>query len=279
MRKLILCLWFVMFPVYAADTPVGLVLDLQGKATIRNGAVQTPLNILTYLSDGSEISLDAGSKLTVTHYAQKNQQSFTGSVRLSIKADSIKVLEGNAGKSVSLTETQIAMSSKGLEGRQRQAALVMRGFGGGVVMLPANHTSVRTTTPEFSWTPFDGDPALKVVIFDDEGEAVYTAEAKGSRYPLPQEKALTKGKKYSWTVIRKETSASASSRKQQFMVLTDEQAQLVESQKPTDQSSFADKLLYAGLLENLWLRDEAKIYWQLLAKERPEDEILRKAAE
>lgn len=279
MKKILMCLLLGASGLCAADASVGLVLDLQGKAFAKTGKGLEPLSILTYLDDGVEITLESGSKLTLSHYQQKNQQTFSGPARLVVKTGEIKVSEGAPAQTITLGEAKSVLANKGLETKRRQAALVMRGFGENSVMIPANRTSVKTATPEFSWLSAEGISPVKLLIFDDEENEILVVDVVENHFKLSKNQSLQPGKKYSWAVLPEKQTAAAVIKKQQFRVLTDEQISLLESQRPSEGSSFADRILYAGLLEELWVKDEAKALWKLLAAERPHDVGLQKMAE
>jgi hypothetical protein len=58
--------------------------------------------------------------------------------------------------------------------------------------------------------------------------------------------------------------------------ISPEQRTRIEAARPAADAPFSKRVAYAAWLQQLGLRDEARVYWKALAEERPDSEQLKK---
>lgn len=255
-----------------AAEPVGLVLDVVGPVQFVKPAVQD-VTMFSALEPGTEIGLGRGAKLVATLYAKGAELSFSGPARLQVKATGIDLVYGAKPQERVLQAQQVAASSLGIARRQQQAAISMRNLD--PLIAPLHQSAVRDPRPEFQYSQMlEG---LYLAVFDQGGRELLRERLKGGGSQRLGAAALTRGQTYSWTIVEDDGTPKTPNRKS-FRVLLEDEVQLADSSRPEASASVSQWALYAGLLENLWLRAEAKVIWVRLAKERPGDPTLARFA-
>ena len=109
-----------------AAEPLGMVIDLQGVATLTEAGRAARLEMLSYLKPLNEIELAAGASMTVTWYANSKELRFAGPALLKVRPAGIEVLQGGRPQERTLADEKIAAGRK-LPPRIGQAAITMRG--------------------------------------------------------------------------------------------------------------------------------------------------------
>lgn len=256
-----------------AAEPVGMVLDVFGPVQLVKPAVQN-VSMFMALEPGAEIGLGRGAKLVATLYAKGSELSFSGPARLHIKPGSIDLVYGAKPQERVLQAQQVTASSQGIARRQQQAAISMRNID--PLVAPTHQSAVREAAPEFQYAAnLEG---LFLAVFDQDGRELLREQLKGGgRQRLSGSPALKRGQTYSWTILEDDGTPKTSNRKT-FRVLLEDEVQFADASRPGPSASVSQWALYAGLLENLWLRTEAKVIWVRLAKERPGDPTLARFA-
>jgi len=107
--------------------PLGMVIDVQGAATIVDAGKSSKLEMLSYLKPQNEITLNQGANLTVTWYANSKELKFAGPAKLKVEPAGIKVVSGAKGQERAVDEEKVAATKK-LPSRLGQAAVNMRGM-------------------------------------------------------------------------------------------------------------------------------------------------------
>jgi hypothetical protein len=120
MRKILIGI-ALLVPVLAYADPLGMVIDVQGKATLG----KSRLEMLSYLNAGNEIELSPGASMTATWYAGAKELKFSGPSRLKVEAGGIKVVQGRAAQERGVAEEKVAATKK-VPQRLGQAAVSMR---------------------------------------------------------------------------------------------------------------------------------------------------------
>ena len=123
MKKMLIALLLSAATAALAADPLGMVIDVQGNATLGKGKAE----MLSYLNAGSEVQLSPGASMTVTWYAGSKELKFTGPARLKVEPAGIKVVQGGAAQERAVTEEKVAATRK-LPQRLGQAAVNMRGL-------------------------------------------------------------------------------------------------------------------------------------------------------
>ena len=123
MRKILIGIAFLVPALALAADPLGMVIDVQGNATLGKSRVE----MLSYLSAGNEIQIAPGGSMTVTWYAGSKELKFSGPASLKIEPGGIKVVKGSAAQERSVSETKLDATRKPPT-RLGQAAVNMRGI-------------------------------------------------------------------------------------------------------------------------------------------------------
>jgi hypothetical protein len=165
MKKIFIAL-LLMTSTAAFAEPLGMVIDVQGNATLGKGRVET----LSYLNAGNEIQLSQGAAMTVTWYAGSKELKFAGPARLKVEPGGIKVVQGGAAQERAVTEEKVAATKK-LPPRLGQAAVNMRGL---KPMTPEQEAARERLRPADS-APF-GDWVMYAMGLEQIG---LSGEAKG----------------------------------------------------------------------------------------------------
>lgn len=165
-KNLLVVLALTASALAVAAEPLGMVIDVQGKATLG----KAPLETLSYLNAGNEIQLAPGAAMTATWYAGSKELKFAGPARLRVEPGGIKVVQGSAAQERSVAEEKLAATRK-LPSRLGQAAVSMRG------MKPM--TQEQETARE-KLRPADNAPFADWVMYAMGLEQIgLTGEAKG----------------------------------------------------------------------------------------------------
>lgn len=123
MRKILIALTLMSSAFALAAEPLGMVIDVQGNATLG----KKPVEMLSYLNAGNEIQLSSGAAMTVTWYAGSKELKFAGPARLKVETAGIKVVQGGAAQERTVADEKVAATKK-LPPRLGQAAINMRGL-------------------------------------------------------------------------------------------------------------------------------------------------------
>ena len=172
MKKLIAGLLFAAVSVAQAQVtePLGMVIDVQGSATLTNAGKTAPLEMLSYLRQQNEVQLSPGAQLVVTWYAGSKEMKFSGPARLRVEPGGIKVVQGGAAQERAVTDEKVAATKK-LPARLGQAAINMRGL---KPMTPEQEAQREKLRPAEN-APF-GDWVMYAMGLEQLG---LTGEAKG----------------------------------------------------------------------------------------------------
>lgn len=263
---------FTSANIYAR--PLGVVLDVTGKVNLSSGE---EVSLLKPVNENDEITLEANSQLVISFYPLKSQYTAHGPSKISIKADKVSLLQGTSLQQKSLADKPQLIANRVLDGKHRQASLVIRGDESHL-FSPSNRTAIKTLTPMFKWPNFDGKPPLKLVIIDNSNqEELFTANVVGNEYQLTEANKLEHGKTYTW-YIAKEGAAQSNTKKHKFEVLSERKLEELSAYLSTSENNFADKVMLAGYLESIKLFDDAKAIWKELSDAHPDVLILKEVA-
>ena len=166
MKKILLALTLMASSFALAAEPLGMVIDVQGNATLGKNRVE----MLSYLNAGDEIQIPSGGSMTLTWYAGSKELRFSGPARLKVEPGGIKVLQGGAARERSVADEKVA-ATRTLPKRLGQAAINMRGI---KPMTPEQEKQREILRPE------DSGPFSDWVIYAMGLEQLgLTSEAKG----------------------------------------------------------------------------------------------------
>jgi len=257
--------------------PVAMVTDLQGAATLAKDKAR--LGLMAYLEPGTEITLAANAKLTLTFLTKPLEQSFSGPAKIVVQTDKIEVLQGGAGQSRKLDPDKVTVAMKfepAARDRMTQATFVMRSTSLRLELIGPAATKVTTTTPEFSWKALKDASGYKISLLDEAGKLLREQRVSVNTWTPQGSEALSPGKSYQWTVEATLASGQTDTAQAQFSVLDKAAAKNIAKHKPGQHAPFSERLLYAARLENEGLTHEAAALWRELAAERPGEPALQK---
>jgi hypothetical protein len=154
-----------------AAEPLGMVIDVQGNATLTDAGRSSKLEMLSYLKPQNEIQLSPGTSLTVTWYANSKELRFAGPARLKVQPGGIEVVQGGPAQERAVGDEKVAATKK-LPSRLGQAAISMRA-------IPKPMTPEQETQRE-KLRPAEGAPVGEWVMYAMALEQMgLTGEARG----------------------------------------------------------------------------------------------------
>lgn len=254
----------------ASAAPVatmGMVLDLQGNGELLRKGESSKLQLLSYVQPGVQLRLAAGAKASVSHYAAKQMYLLIGPVLVQIDADQIRLIEGATLVSKPLSEKVVTAA---LNPNVGPAAFRMRSVQQIMLVAPANGGSVVSTRPQFSW---DANEAtryeIELVELPDRQVAREFVEAP--RWDLPAKLSLEYGKSYRWTVsYTSAVDGKMRSAQSSFKVPAKTEIDATLALVPGKDAAIDEWVLYATILRDRQLLDEARTVWRRIATQRPD---------
>jgi hypothetical protein len=264
-------------PALRAEEPPGLVIDVQGSATLAgNGR----LAILAGLAPGAEVSLAPAARVTVLDSASGRQFELIGPGAFRWTNGMVEVVR--PGKIVMRAPGNESMKEVRLRtARIAQASISMRG---GEENRPVRlafpvSTWLLERPAEFRWEPVTGAKMYRFQLTDSTGRALHETSTAGTFVALPVSVALEAGHTYGWQVWAELADGRTPDGWSEFGLAGPDLRARVERDRPPPDARFSDRLLYALLLEELGVRDDAAQLWQQLARERPADPDLAARAQ
>ena len=259
----------------AGAEPVGMVMDVQGRATVRERGSSARIDVLSYLRPQTDIELAQGASLVVTWYASSVEYRFSGPARLKVHTNRIEVVQGGAAQQRSLGEDSVSAAKRGASTRLAQAAMLMRGMRAEVsIVSPAKGTRIMTLTPRFVWNAPNTDEKYQFILRGSDSAKLVEISATGDSLQLQESKALEWGKRYRWTLQPQKGKAVEGD----FETVSRDQAEQLARLRPDAKGAFSDWVLYAATLEDMKLSADAQTIWKKLSQERPEDANLKRLA-
>lgn len=266
----------------ASAAPVAMITDLKGKVTLVESGRSRAAALLAYLEPDSRLQLESGAQVVLTYFAKPIEVTLAGPAEASIAADGARVARGakpavraldagrtdTARKFEPIARDKLALATVHMRAAPRPAPRPV---------YPAD-TAILSTTPTLEWAEISTASGYRIVITDAAGATVLDQQVAKPPLAIPSERALRAGAAYEWRVEAKLASGSIASAESKFSVAEATRARSLERARPATDASFSERLLYAARLESEGLREDAKHLWQALAKERPEDETLKRWA-
>ena len=141
---------------------------------------------------------------------------------------------------------------------------------------PENGVALLKNRPVFTWEA-EEEANYEISLHELPERLIVDAKVSDSSWQLPPELTLEAGKSYRWTVSYVSPNDGKSySAISSFSVVGKAEADEVAALKPADGAAIEEWIMYAALLQNRQIREEARNAWQLIAARRPD---LRKAQE
>jgi len=251
-----------------ASEPPGLIIDVQGEATLAGKRVA----ILTGLPPGAEVSLAPAAKVVVVHTQNGRQFELIGPGAFRWASGRMEIVrpgELRVRESADATFGDLRIRT----GRIAQASISMRGTPGESKLELVSPVSTWLLEPpkSFRWQPVAGAASYRFQLTDSNGKVLHELRAAAPPVELPAGVVLEAGRTYGWQVQAELPAGRAVDGWTEFGVAGPDLRARVDRARPRADASFADRLLYALLLDELGLREEAGRLWEQLARERPGD--------
>jgi hypothetical protein len=264
----VLCLGFQPASFAADGVVAGMVLDLQGTGQLTDGGKPAKLQLLAYLKPQMELSLDAGSKASVSLYATKSVYQLTGPAVVVIEADKLVVKQGQPPVVKSKSQKLVAATETA---NLVPGAIRMREMPPRVKLLsPQNGGIILDSRPVFTWDALEA-ATYEVTVLEGADRTVAQTKTADSSWQLPESQQLAPGKTYRWTVSYTSPRDNKTYRAAgEFNVAAKTAAAELAALKPAEDAAIEDWVLYALVLQNRNMNDEARSVWRRIAAKRPD---------
>lgn len=267
----------VLLAVGALQAQGVMVVDVSGSVKRAEGPAVV---LYDELGPGQGLVLEKGAILELMGLQGGETWRFQGPGRLLVKVGFPQGLKPVAVRKVAAALQGATGFRPGSYG---QAGVVMmeksaKGFGDGLPMPRARMVVVLSPSTRLAWAP--GTPGT-TFTFELRGDAGPVARVVTERpeIRLPEGVALASGGTYTWTVTATPRDLLAPPRSGRIRLAAPELRARMASLRPSAGAAFAERLLYASLLAQEGLDHDAREAWAGLARERPEDPVLRRLAE
>ncbi len=256
-----------------AQGAAALVIDTQGTATLRSKAA---LQILAEVPPGTELTLAAGARAVLVHSGNGVEYTLSGPGEFRWGNDGAQALRGGqiaTREPLGGTLREVRLRTA----RLVQASVAMRGEPRAEALQLASPASTWLLDPPalFRWAPVPGVQSYRFELTDDRGGVLFSAESvTATQIVLPAEVKLEAGRTYAWQVRTQRADGSRVEGWTEFGIAAPELAARARALQPAPEGRFADRLLYAALLEEWGLHEPADAVWASLRDERPEERNL-----
>lgn len=252
--------------VAAAPTAtIGMVLDLQGSGDLLRNGESSKLQLLSYVQPGVQLRFAAGSKASVSHYAAKQIYQLTGPVLVTVEADQLRLVEGTPLASKPLAEKVVTAALNAGPGGFRMRSLVPV-----MTLAPANGSSTLSTRPQFNWEASEAT-RYEVDLIEVPERVIAHAKVDAPRWELPANIKLDYGKAYRWTVsYTSSVDGKTRSAQANFNLPTKAEADAIQALAPGKDAAVDEWVLYATILKERQLLDDARAVWRRIAAQRPD---------
>lgn len=259
-----------------ASDPPGLVIDVQGEATLAGKRVA----ILTGLPPGAEVALSPAARVVVVHTQNGRQFELIGPGAFRWTSGRVEIVRPGALRVRDSADAAFG-DLRLRTGRIAQASISMRGAPGESGLKLASPVSTWLLEPPkaFRWQPAPGAGGYRFQLTDSNGKLLYEVRTAATAVELPASIALEAGRTYGWQVQAELAGGRAVDGWTEFGVAAPDLRTRVDRARPRADASFGDRLLYALLLDELGVREEAGRLWTQLAGERPGDPDLASRAQ
>jgi hypothetical protein len=251
---------------------VGMVLDVQGSGEVEQKGRDDKdsvgkLQLLGYVKAGAKIRLEAASKASVSHYGARLIYQLTGPAVVEVGADGLKVVSGKPAVTKSLAEKIVQAAVNPNLGA---AAFKMRALGQEIAMLsPSNRSKQVNPRPHFQWSaPEPG--TFQVTVTELPDTVVQRASVDGMVWDLPAGVKLEPGKGYRWSVAGAGADGQQHGAMAEFSIATQAEADAVLALRPAAGAGIDEWVLYAAILRDRQMLDEARDVWRMIASQRPD---------
>jgi hypothetical protein len=263
-------------PATALSAGVGMVIDLQGQATVSSQGRSRDLTILDELDAGAMVQVSPGATLVVLYLDAGDEYVFKGPATIDFRLGRPEMQSGTPPERRNLTLGKGGKAIRIKPVGMAQGAMVMRGIRADarIQLLNLHRTRTLETRPEFRWKELQ--PGLKYTfeLGDQTGRMIFEAQVNATSMELPASVQLKEGVPYTARLPdgRKYSSSA------EFAVAPADLRAQAEALRPVASAPLSTRIAYAAWLDQMDLKDEARRYWKAASAERPEDSRLRALA-
>ena len=262
----------MVLPGWSQAPGVALVSDLAGTAHLKGH--KEPLALMAELPPNLPVTLKKGARITFVSLRSGAETTLTGPGRFRLDP------QGEAHGLANGKRRQVAvLSSVRLrQGALAQASVVMRAVpdAGGAAMTPGPFSL--SATPDFRWRPAGADATYHFRLQDPQGQVLFELTQGECEIKVPEHLALAAGTAYTWVLDTRRADGSEARQSGQVQVVAKAVREALLASRPALDAPFSERLVYAALLEQQELHQEARAYWQSLARDRPDDPGLARLA-
>lgn len=255
---------------------VGMVMDVQGTATIISGGNPRQLEITNTLLQDTNVDIEPGGEISFVFYPTREMITARGPTVLSIGEKTVSLVKGSKLQVAKLPEekTQIAL------GYHQTASLAMsmrglpKGSGACRQLFPVDGETVLVPNVEFNWNVLCR--RVKFELYEGQ-ELLYEEKFDDDRLRLPATTMLQPGRRYRWNISAVD-GANSVPVTAEFYVASAEELENLKRLKPEGASPTSEWTLYGLALAQAGAISEARRVWESISKDRPQSATARKLA-
>lgn len=260
-----------------------LVTEVAGKVAIEGvGTVAT----LAEIPEGARLTVPAGARVVLVHLRNGREFRLADGGRYRVTADGIETAAGRAVAAVPLPAGDLP-AVRVVTSRVAQAAVVMKEVGRPGLrdileeeswLTSPVDTAVVTLTPPFAWRAVPGADRYTLTLAAEGGATLWAGSTAATQAPLPGDIRLSPGSRYVWKVEAAAAGKPLAAAEAAFSTASAEAMERLARLRPAADAPFARRVLYAAQLREAGAVEEARRAFAALARERPDDEVLRQQA-
>lgn len=254
--------------IVRADTALGMVLDVQGSGRVEMNGVVSKLQLLAYLQPKMQITVDTGSKTSLSLYATRSVYQIVGPATVVVENDGVFTKQGQKvpGRPMAEKLVRAAETSNVIAGAVRMRQLPPRI----VVATPENNSLLLSQHPAFNWISAE-QAEFEISVYDLDEKLIASAKTKDNNWQLPETIKLDEGTAYLWQVAYISGQDGKTYRaRAEFKVASKAEASSLNELKPAQEAPLEEWVMYAAMLQSKHAYVEARQVWQLIARQRPD---------
>jgi len=253
---------------------VALVAECAGRITWEEGGA---LSLFQDIPAQKNLLLSKDARLTVLTLKSGEELVFQGPSRLRFSA--LGIPEGSQPRERRKVPAPLQGALSFKPGTLAQAGVAMREVSSERFRVEEEPPSVILGPGHcFQWRGAGAGVSYRLRVQDTLGEPLFQRETLETSMPMPEGLSLAENETYTWTVETLMKGSRIWTQSGRFALLPKSQREQLAQARPGPGASFAQRLLFAAMLEQFKLHAEAKTQWKALAQERPEDPVLQDLA-
>ena len=253
---------------------VVMVSDLKGEVFLEGR--NQPVALMQEVAANQGLVFKAGGRATFVNMKTGVQTSFEGpgTVRFDAQGEAKGLATKDRHKVTALGGVlQLKPAA------MAQASVVMRNTAEKVdhPMSPWGPW-VLSPVPAFAWKPAGPKASYHFKFKDAQGQVVFELTQGDCTVQVPEHLALAEDAEYTWMLETTLPDGSQTNLSGQLKLVPKAVREQLERARPKAEAPFSERLVYAVLLEQQDLREEAQAWWKALAKERQGEQGLSRLA-